>query len=127
MVHCERWGQGQQKSVSLAEKRRTMRMKNVVSEVMAKRKQSVSLVQKNMLSIDLLLQLGDKTMLSAEEIEALKRQKAEHHADMLSIEEDDKEDEEALERRRRFQADEKVSIIYTVVLVMFVFRLLIDT
>lgn len=75
--------------------------------MITKNKQSVARAQKNLLSIDLLLKMGAKTMSPAE-VEALKQQKQALQADLLNIEEDEKDDTEVLARRKRFQDDEKV-------------------
>lgn len=72
-----------------------------------KRKQSVAHTHKDVLSLDLLLKMGAKTM-SPEELSKIRRQKETLQTNMQGIEEDDKNDAEVLARRKRFQADDKV-------------------
>lgn len=85
-------------------------MQDQVEHVVTKEKQSVSQAQKNLLSIDVLLKMGASSM-TAEEVNALKQQKKQQHQDLLSIEHDDKNNEEVLARRKRFEGDDKVDMI----------------
>lgn len=80
----------------------------LVGKVITNRR-SVAHTHKNMLSIDLLLKMGAKTM-SPEEIATLKKQKQALQSDMKGIDEDVKNDVEMMARRKRFQNDEKVSL-----------------
>jgi hypothetical protein len=87
-----------------------MSMRDVIKKVITKNRESVAHTSKNLLSVDLLLQMGAQT-LPPDELEALRAQKEGLQAALLGIEEDDKDDREVLARRARFQADQKVRLL----------------